>query len=593
MSSLHRPRTRSLPDPARWIRWAALGSALAASALIGCGDGTGPGDLRLTFSESELAFGATRASTVTLTNAGGGALGPVLVTAAPVQGGGGGTIPGAQVGAAPEFVSTLAPGESVEIAVTVSINAAVAAGTYTAELTAAAGTDASAGILVTFDVTSSSAENLESLSIAAGPTSSRQGDVVQFAAQGVDTAGTTVDVPDASWSVSPASAGLFTATGQFVAYQPGTVTVMATAGGLTATQNVTVSARGLSGGASIVGTGPVTSRFTSDLWVHDGYAYTGTWNRRTSGGVTRDGNVLYAWDVSNAAAPSLTDSVMVDARTVNDVKVHPDGSLGLITHEGSTDGLNGITLLDLSNPASPSVITRFTDGLSNGVHNAWLDGDHAYLVVDGAGGLRVLDVSNPASPSVAASFYGGGSFLHDVYVRDGLAFLSHWGVGLIIMDVGNGIAGGSPANPVELSRMFIAGETHNAWYWPERGYVFVGEEDFGTPGMMHVLDVSNLRAPRQVATFAVPGTTPHNFWLDESLGVLYLAWYDNGLRALDVGGDLLGDLGRQGREIFGAVYNGGHCDNNGTCTWAPQLVDGRVWVSDMNAGLIALDPSLP
>ena len=34
---------------------------------------------------------------------------------------------------------------------------------------------------------------------------------------------------------------------------------------------------------------------------------------------------------------------------------------------------------------------------------------------------------------------------HDVYVRDGLAFLSHWDAGLIILDVGNGMAGGSPA----------------------------------------------------------------------------------------------------------------------------------------------------
>ena len=62
------------------------------------------------------------------------------------------------------------------------------------------------------------------------------------------------------------------------------------------------------------------------------------------------------------------------------------------------------------------------------------------------------------------------------------AFLSHWDAGLIILDVGNGIAGGSPASPVEVSRIkTVGGQTHNAWYWPAAGYVFVGEENFGRP----------------------------------------------------------------------------------------------------------------
>jgi hypothetical protein len=180
-------------------------------------------------------------------------------------------------------------------------------------------------------------------------------------------------------------------------------------------------------------------------------------------------------------------------------------------------------------------------------------------------------------------------------VRDGLAFLSHWNAGLVILDVGHGVRGGSPAAPVEVARLAnLAGQTHNAWYWPEAGYVFVGEEDMETPGRMHVVDVRNLSAPREVATFAVPGQTPHNFWLDEEGAILYLAWYGNGIRALDVSGELLGELDRQGREIAWLRYDGGNgtCDLGGTstCTWAPQLHRGFLWVSDMNQGLVALEP---
>ncbi len=129
-------------------------------------------------------------------------------------------------------------------------------------------------------------------------------------------------------------------------------------------------------------------------------------------------------------------------------------------------------------------------------------------------------------------------------------------------------------------------------YWPEAGYVFVGEEDFSTPGVMHVIDVSDLRRPVEVATFQVSGETPHNFWLDEAAGVLYAAWYTRGVRAIDVSGELLGALDRQGREIAFSQYAGvGSCaapSGTATCTWAPQLHGGLIYLSDMNSGLWVL-----
>ena len=356
---------------------------------------------------------------------------------------------------------------------------------------------------------------------------------------------------------------------------------------------------------SVVGQGSQTARFTSDLWIHGDVAYTGTWGVRDRGNQPLWGNRLYVWDVADPEAPSLVDSVSVDAVVVNDVKVSADGTLGVLTHEGSDDRLNGITLLDLADPRHPEVIGRFTETLENGVHNVWIEGGYVYAVVNGVSpdaGLRILDVSDPAAPRVAASFYAGSSFLHDVSVRDGLAFLSHWDAGLVILDVGHGVAGGSPENPVEVGRVrTMGGQTHNAWYWPERGYVFVGEEDFGfagsgRPGTMHVVDVRELSDPIEVASFRVEGSTPHNFWLDEQRGVLYAAWYGAGLVAIDVTGELEGALETQDRRLGSLTYagpGGRPCQGATTtssCTWAPQLHGGLVFVSDMNTGLWALRP---
>ncbi len=350
----------------------------------------------------------------------------------------------------------------------------------------------------------------------------------------------------------------------------------------------------------LVGRGRVTDRFTSDLWVKGAWAYTGTWGVRGVGEASTPGDALNVWDVSDPSSPRLAATVTVDARTVNDVKISADGALGVITHEGSNDGLNGVTLLDLADPEDPAVLARYTDGLTTGVHNVWLDGDHLYVAVDGVGqGLRILDISTPSAPVEVASWYGGESILHDVYVRDGLAFLSHWNAGLVVLDVGHGIAGGSPASPAEVSRIDLDGQTHNAWYWPEAGYAFVGEEDFAAPGRVHVVDLADLTSPREVATFTVVGATspPHNFWLDEDRGVLYAAWYGHGVRAVDVSGDLAGALEQQGREVGAITYEGeatGGCIGSGaTCAWAPQLVDGRVYVSDVNYGLLILEPTFP
>jgi hypothetical protein len=106
-------------------------------------------------------------------------------------------------------------------------------------------------------------------------------------------------------------------------------------------------------------------------------------------------------------------------------------------------------------------------------------------------------------------------------------------------------------------------------------------------GDLHVVDVSSFAAPREVARFTVPGAGVHNVSVDERTGRLYAAYYNAGVRVLDVTGDLAGctaaqrtadgrcDLGLMGREV--ARFTG---------TGAPVYVWGVHWSS---AGLFASD----
>ncbi len=600
---------------------AAKAISLAAAVLCAtCSDATGPPHraapalpAALRFSADAVTLVADDANslsytgTVVLSNTGHVALGPVVLSARAATSGDA-SVPRIAPRTSPSEIPTLNVGAQATIAITVTVPPLALPGAYEATLRAGA-VEAGATVSLRFAVPERApARDGTRVTISSGSASIRQGDVVRYAARVRDSAGAVVEGAEVAWSVTPAGSGMFDAEGRFVPYAAGEVTVVARTAVLTdgtvrvatAGMPVTVRPRGSRGSLRLAGTGRVDARHTSDLWVHGNHAYTGTWGIREG----EVGNRLYAWTLDGSGMPTLSDSITVDARTVNDVKIRADGLLGVLTHEGgdlSEGGRNGVTFFDLADPAHPRIVSRFSTGLEPGVHNAWLEGDHAYLVVDGVGsGLRILDVSDPASPRIAASFYGGSSFLHDVYVRDGLAFLSHWDAGLIILDVGNGMAGGSPANPVEVSRLSdLGGETHNVWYWPGAGYAFAGEEQFGhsmgPSGIMHVVDLSDITRPREVATYEVPGSTSHNYWLDEETGTLYLAWYEQGVRMLDVTGELMGRLERQGREAAFIRYAGEseNCmlDPAATCAWSPQLHgNGRLYASDLNHGLIVLEP---
>lgn len=565
---------------------------MGATAAAGCDGGGGPAGLSnpvMAFVPASIDLGGSSTAEVRLENRGADPAGPIQLVPGPITRGDS-AVAGVRIQVMPALLSGLDPGASATVQLSRVLDGQLLAGTYQTNVEARLGGLPVEVLDIAFSVSPPAPPGGGISVTLSGPGAPRQGDVVLYRADVRDSTGAPVTDSTLVWSVDPASAGLVKEDGRFVGYAPGVARLVASIASAADTMEISIEPRGLAGSFSVIAHAPVTERFTSDLWVHGLHAYTGTWGCRAG----LCGDRILVWDVSDPGIPRLSDELVVDARTVNDVKVRSDGALAVITHEGSEDGRNGISLLDLSDPGQPSLITRFTDGLERGVHNVWIDGDYVYTAVDGGGqGLHVVDISDPTRPRTVAQYYAGSSILHDVYVRDGLAFLSHWNAGMVILDVGNGMAGGSPSNPIEISRIATAGgQTHNTWYWPQAGYVFVGEEDFTTPGVLHVVDVTDLTSPEEVATLGLPDATPHNFWLDEDRAILYVGWYENGLRAVDVTGVLLGSLERQGREIAALQYgDGADCSGgSATCTWAPQLHEGLVYLSDLNSGLWILRP---
>jgi hypothetical protein len=203
----------------------------------------------------------------------------------------------------------------------------------------------------------------------------------------------------------------------------------------------------------------------------------------------------------------------------------------------------------------------------------------------------------------------GSPFVHDTFVRDGFLFLGLWNDGVAIWDIGGGGRGGSVSAPVELGRVrTVNGSVHNIWWLkdPSTGitrYAFIGEEGpasigSSATGDVHVVDVSNMAAPREVAFYTVAGAGTHNFSVDETNGILYAAYYNGGIRALDVRGDLgtcsdaqkslpqgatnsLCDLSKMGRERGIGLLDRGFP----VYVWGVQYLGGAVYASDMLNGI--------
>jgi hypothetical protein len=93
------------------------------------------------------------------------------------------------------------------------------------------------------------------------------------------------------------------------------------------------------------------------------------------------------------------------------------------------------------------------------------------------------------------------------------------------------------------------------------------------------VDVSDLAHPSEVAVFHLDGAGTHNFWMDEARQVLYAAYYNGGVVALDVSGTLSGDLSNR---LIAEIQPGGDGD---TYTWGVQLAGGSLYAIDMLSGL--------
>lgn len=441
----------------------------------------------------------------------------------------------------------------------------------------------------------------------------RTGDVVRFVGKAKTNRG--ADVADApinyAFIATPddnlgqGASALIEQDGRFVANHPGKYTILARSGNQVEETTIRVVYRNVQRPVQVVGQGIVPDVKTSDLWIWEGvdgrdYAVTGTWGARGE---------AFFWDVTDPSNIHTIDTVQVDARTVNDVKVSEDGRIAVITREGASDRKNGIIILDVSDPSNVKTLSEYNKDLTGGVHNAFIYENHVYAVNNGRR-YDIINIDDPSNPTTVGRFEldTPGHAIHDVWIEDGIAYSSNWGDGIIAVDIGSNTsadmpgAGGSPSNPVPLgSYKYPSGWNHAAFPFKSKStgdfYVAAGDEafpyglDFSGPnraaGYVHFVKFDGWENPKEVARYEVPEAGSHNYWIEDD--ILYAAFYNGGLRIVDISGELMGDLYQQGREI--AMFLPRHKDAaipNAPFTWGPQPYKGHIFLSDWNSGIWAI-----
>ncbi|MDE3002907.1 MAG: Ig-like domain-containing protein [Gemmatimonadota bacterium] len=463
------------------------------------------------------------------------------------------------------------------------------------------------------------------LELRGGQIQVRTGDVQSFDAAAYDAQGSRIDDVPLSWSYlyqaddsirAPAGPAQIE-QGRMVADVPGVYTAVASTGSVRAEFSFRVVSRNAVRTLDVVGQGRESRVFTTDLWIWEGvdgrdYALTGS---KFGDGISM------VWDVTDPSNIFKTDSIQVDARTTNDVKASPDGRYAAISREGASNRRNGVVILDLTDPAHPRVASTFEgNGVTGGVHNMYATEDYLFAL---AGGDKyvIIDVRDLANPRYVSEYNHPNSRVHDVWVHDGLAYSAEWETGIVVVDVGNGEWGGSIENPVFVTSFpLTTGSTHAVFpYYQEstgRMLLIVGDERVqrnglawqgtgpdhrqqynpetgkggyprATSGYTQIVDFTDPMNPVQLARYEVSEYGTHNMWVEND--ILYQAYYEGGVRMVDISGDLMGNLYTQGRElsVFKAFDPLGYIPNS-AAAWGVMPWKGNIFFADINSGMWAV-----
>jgi hypothetical protein len=148
---------------------------------------------------------------------------------------------------------------------------------------------------------------------------------------------------------------------------------------------------------------PTSGPFVNALDHADSVAISGNFAYVTSS----YSNMLTVIDISNPAAPTIVKA-FTDPAINFPVDVTVSGNFAYVVNQLSTPP--NFTVVDISTPASPKVVGSVTNGFLNGAYRIRVHGNFAYVSGSSAHSIGVIDISNPTNPTLVAALSDAAHF---------------------------------------------------------------------------------------------------------------------------------------------------------------------------------------
>ncbi len=260
-----------------------------------------------------------------------------------------------------------------------------------------------------------------------------------------------------------------------------------------------------------------------------------------------------------------------------------------VADEGSSSTLQ---IIDISNMPFSNEVVYDDNVLFNRSHNIFIDTATAKMYSCATKTstdyfqLQVYSLADPLDPALLASYGNIGPVaiptIHDIYVRNDIAYMNGSYSGLLVADFSN------MASPQIIGTLGIypsQGYNHSGWLSEDGQYYFLADETHGTD--IKVLDVSDPSDIQVVSQFNAGSTNansiPHNLIVRGNY--LYTSYYYDGLQVFD-----FTDPSNVTRSHYYDTYLDPTIDSyEGAWGVYPLLPSGNILVSDMQSGLYVFD----
>lgn len=301
--------------------------------------------------------------------------------------------------------------------------------------------------------------------------------------------------------------------------------------------------------------------------------------------------LLYSHHVLNLPTGTVNKSAWRDFMT-----------FGNYVYAAADEGTSGLLIFDMSQvPNSITMVTQTTSYFTK-THTIFIDELNARLYAGGSNtvnnGLVILDLlPDPTAPTLEANVplnAVGGGYVHDMYVRDNIAYCSHGSLSKIQMYDFSLLPSFTVIGAIE--NYPETGYNHSSWINDAGTMLVMCDETHGSD--VKLVDITD---PQDISsddffTFysellgpSAPGSSiAHNPFIMGDLA--YIAYYHDGVQVYDISNP--NDI-----EIV-AYYdtypqNTGYVGYEGCWGVYPFFPSGMIIASDMNNGLFVLEIGNP